>query len=104
MKVKKQASTPSPSLTKGNDLTRIPYVGRAIAEDLASIGVTKVLDLKGKSPEELYSQICAKQGCLLDRCLLYVCRSSVYFAENENENPDPEKLKWWNWKDKKTLT
>jgi len=29
----------------------------------------------------------------------YVCRSSVYFAETKN--PDPEKLKWWNWKDKR---
>jgi nucleotidyltransferase/DNA polymerase involved in DNA repair len=82
-----------------NDLTQIPYVGNSTANDLKSIGIKKISDLKGKNPEELYSQICAKQGYQIDRCLLYVCRSSVYFAENKN--PDPEKLKWWNWKDKK---
>ncbi|MFC1948601.1 helix-hairpin-helix domain-containing protein [Chloroflexota bacterium] len=54
--------------------------------------------MKGKKPEELYSRICATQGIQVDRCVFYVCRSSVYFAETKN--PDPEKLKWWYWKDK----
>ena len=82
-----------------DDLTNIPFVGNSIANDFKNIGITKISDLRGKNPEELYSQICAKQGCQIDRCILYVCRSSIYFAENKN--PDPEKLKWWNWKDKK---
>ncbi len=38
------------------------------------------------------------RGYKEDRCLLYVYRLAVYYAENENR--DPEKLKWWNWKDK----
>jgi hypothetical protein len=91
--MKKQSSRNS------NDLTQIPHVGKAIASDFKSIGITKISDLKGKNPEKLYSQICAAQGHQIDRCVLYVCRSSVYFAENKN--PDPEKLKWWNWKDRK---
>jgi len=33
----------------------------------------------------------------VDRCVLYVYRLAVYFAENETH--EPEKLKWWNWKD-----
>ncbi len=82
-----------------NELTQIPYVGDSITEDFKRIGITKIADLKGKNPEELYSQICFTQGKLVDHCVLYVCRSSIYFAENKN--PDPEKLKWWNWKDKK---
>lgn len=82
-----------------NDLTKIPGVGKSIANDFRNIGINNISDLKGKNPEELYLQICAKQGCQIDRCVLYVCRSSVYFAENKN--PDPEKLKWWNWKDRK---
>jgi hypothetical protein len=82
-----------------NDLTQIPYVGNSIANDLKSIGIVRISDLKGKDPEELYSRLCAAKGHQVDRCLLYVCRSSVYFAENEN--PDPEKIKWWTWKNKK---
>jgi hypothetical protein len=83
-----------------SDLTQIPYVGNSIENDFKSIGITRISDLKGKDPDELYSKICAAKGHQVDRCLLYVCRSSVYFAENEN--PDPEKIKWWNWKNKKT--
>ena len=82
-----------------DDLTQMPYVGNSIANDFKSIGITKVSDLKDKSTEALYSQICATKRQRIDRCLLYICRSSVYFAENTN--PDPEKLKWWNWKEKK---
>lgn len=77
----------------------IPGVGPKLSKEFSKIGIKDVSDLKGKNPEKLYSQICAKQGQKVDRCVLYVCRSSVYFAENKN--PDPEKLKWWNWKDKK---
>lgn len=80
-----------------NKLQIIPGVGPKLSRKFASIGIKVVSDLKGKDPEKLYSQICAQQGYQVDRCVLYVCRSSVYFAENKN--PDPEKLKWWNWKD-----
>ncbi len=86
-------------LISDSDLTDIPYVGKSISEDFRRVGITKISDLKGKNPEELYKQICLSQGCQVDRCVLYVCRSAVYFAENEN--PDPEKLKWWSWKEKK---
>ena len=82
-----------------NPLTEIPGVGQSIANELKKIGIKKISDLKSKNPEELYFKICTNQGCQVDRCVLYVCRSSVYFAENKN--PDPEKLKWWNWKDNK---
>jgi len=81
------------------ELQTIPGVGKSISKILWNIGIENVSDLKGKDPEELYFRICANQGCQVDRCMLYVCRSLVYFAENKN--PDPEKLKWWNWKDKK---
>ena len=76
----------------------IPGVGPKLAQIFFDIGITGISDLKGKNPEELYSHICAKHGIQVDRCVLYVCRSSVYFAETET--PDPEKLQWWYWKDK----
>ena len=76
----------------------IPGVGPKLAKRFSDIGIKDVADLKGKNPELLYSQICAKHGYQVDRCVLYVCKSSVYFAETEN--PDSEKSKWWYWKDK----
>ncbi len=80
-------------------LQTIPGVGQKLSKEFSNIGIKNVSDLKDKDPEKLYLQICAKQGCQVDPCVRYVCRSSVYFAENKNR--DPEKLKWWNWKDKK---
>jgi hypothetical protein len=34
----------------------------------------------------------------VDRCVLYVFRCAVYYANNKTH--DPELLKWWNWKDR----
>ena len=76
----------------------IPGVGKSIAEDLRNIGVQTVADLKGKDPEKLYEMSNCFESSPQDRCLLYVYREAVYYAENPN--PDPKKLKWWNWKDK----
>jgi hypothetical protein len=79
-------------------LTAIPGVGKSIARDLQNIGITSVKDLKGKNPEALYQLSNKYTGFAQDRCLLYVFRCAVYFA---NGGRSPEKLKWWNWKDKK---
>lgn len=79
------------------NLQTIPGVGPKLAQMFLDVGIKSVADLKGKSPEKLYSKMCTKQGWPVDRCVLYVCRSSVYFAGHKN--PNPEKLKWWNWKD-----
>lgn len=80
-----------------NNLEIIPGVGKSIAEDLRNIGVQTVADLKGKDPEKLFEMSNRYEGKIQDRCLLYVFREAVYFAQNPNH--DPEKLKWWNWKD-----
>lgn len=81
------------------ELMVIPGVGKSIARDLIGIGIHKVSDLKNKDPEILYNKSNIKKGIVQDRCLLYVFRCAVYFAETKK--PNPEKLKWWNWKDKK---
>jgi hypothetical protein len=79
------------------DLQIIPGVGKSIAKDFQNIGIKYVSDLKGKIPEKLYKQSNIFAGVKQDKCLLYVFRLAVYFAEHKN--PNPEKLKWWNWKD-----
>ena len=79
------------------ELQVIPGVGKSIAVDLWELGIRSVPDLKGKDPGLLYVRRCEQQGVQIDRCLLYVFRCAVYFAEHKRH--DPEKLKWWNWKD-----
>jgi Pathogenicity locus len=84
------------------DLQQIPGVGPSIARDLLQIGITSVENLKGKDPERLYDKSNRAAGVVQDRCLLYVFRCAVYFAETRK--PSPEKLQWWYWKDKPTVT
>lgn len=80
-------------------LTSIPGVGKSIAQDLRDMGIRDVAELKGRDPEKMYAEFCALRGQHIDRCMLYVMRCAVYFAEHAKH--DPEKLKWWNWSDKK---
>lgn len=83
------------------ELMQIPGVGKSIANDLVRLGINTLQDLKGRDPEMLYDQSNAMAGKTQDRCLLYVFRCAVYFADTNPEKQNPEKLKWWNWKDRK---
>lgn len=66
-------------------LTVIPGVGKSIATDLYNIGIKHIDDLKGKDPEVLYDNSNLFAGCVQDRCLLYVFRCAVYFAETPTD-------------------
>ncbi len=84
--------------SKHNDLQHIPGVGPSIAADLQGLGIETIADLRGENPDRLYRRLCERAGGPVDRCVLYVFRCAVYFAENTVH--DPELLKWWHWKDR----
>jgi hypothetical protein len=79
------------------ELQTIPGVGPSLAGDLFGLGITSVAKLKRKNPERLYNRLEKQVGIHVDRCVLYVFRCAVYYAESSK--PDPQLLKWWNWKD-----
>jgi hypothetical protein len=81
------------------ELMIIPGVGKSISADLYNIGIKNIASLKGKDPEKLYIKSNKHAGVIQDRCLLYVFRCAVYFAETDSKKLNPEKLKWWNWKE-----
>lgn len=81
------------------ELMQIPGVGVSIADDLWNISITSIEQLKGASPEQLYDLSNRFAGVVQDRCLLYVFRCAVYYAETPADRREKEKLKWWNWKD-----
>lgn len=83
------------------DLKNIPGIGKNIEQHLFNIGIRNIDNLKGKNPEELFYEDCEYHGQQMDKCLLYVYRLAVYYAENEER--EAEKLKWWYWKDKEYM-
>jgi hypothetical protein len=93
MKVKKENAL--------RELTTIPGVGKSIANDLWNIGIKSINELKGRDPYQLFDQSNNFAGAVQDRCLLYVFKCAIYFAETPEEIRENEKLLWWNWKDKK---
>ena len=95
---KEHTTQERPAESAASDLQKIPGVGANMQRHLQNIGIHCVADLVGKDPEELYRLDCLKKGFQDDRCVLYVFRCAVYYAEHTQH--DPERLKWWYWKDK----
>ena len=86
------------------DLRQIPGVGKSISIDLWNIGIRSVAELAGRKPDDLYEASNKLAGVVQDRCLLYVFRLAVYWAETAPEARHPELLKWWNWKEDKLIS
>ncbi len=82
---------------EGTKLRTVPGVGPRLEGKLRELGYESVEDLAGADPERMYTDLITLRGQHVDRCVLYVFRCAVYFAENETH--DPERLKWWHWKD-----
>jgi hypothetical protein len=82
---------------QADELQAISGVGPSLARDLRLLGIERVEDLAGRDPEQLYRELEDRVGHHVDRCVLYVFRSSVYFAGAAS--PEPGLTLWWNWKD-----
>ena len=78
-------------------LRAIPGVGPSLAHDLWRLGARHPDDLRGADPQALYERLMELEGHHVDRCVLYVFRCAVHWAEGPD--PDPEMAKWWNWSD-----
>jgi len=85
------------AMAANNSLQSIPGVGPSTAGDLMDLGIHEVGDLSNRDPQEMYEALSSLRGVKMDRCVLYVFRCAVYFAEVARH--EPELLKWWNWTD-----
>ena len=80
------------------DLTKIPGVGKNMAQHLINAGYPDIESLKGQNPEEVYTKDCLFQGVQVDRCALYCYRLAVHYADHDGQLP-AHKQNWWDWKD-----
>ena len=78
------------------ELQNIPGVGPSLEKDLTDLGYSRVSQLRGSDPDQMYEKLCTLRKGHIDRCVLYVFRCAVYYASNSVH--DPDLLKWWNWK------
>lgn len=79
------------------EFQKVPGVGGKIAAGLWAVGIRSLGQLKEEDPEKLYDRLCKLRKGKVDRCVLYVFRTAVYFASTKK--PRKSLLKWWNWKD-----
>jgi hypothetical protein len=50
------------------DLTKIPGIGKNMAQHLTRAGYPNIDSLKGQGPDEIYAKDCFAQGFQVDRC------------------------------------
>ena len=70
-------------------LRAIPNVGPAIAGDLIRLGITRLEDMAGRDPDNLYDALCDLDARRHDPCLRDVFAAVVAYANGEEARP------WW---------
>lgn len=81
-------------------LTDLPNVGKATADDLRLLGFHSPESLAGECPFEMYERLCQKTGHHHDPCVIDIFMSITYFMKGEPPCP------WWEFTEarKNTLT
>lgn len=77
--------------TRLKQLTDLPNVGKAVAEDLRLLGFHSPEQLAGQSPFEMYERLCRKTGQRQDPCMLDTFISITRFMDGEPPRP------WWEY-------
>jgi len=70
-------------------LTDLPNIGEASANDLRLIGIHRPSQLEGKNPFEMYEMLCAKTASRHDPCVIDVFISVTRFKAGDEPRP------WW---------
>jgi hypothetical protein len=73
------------------ELTDLPNIGKAMARDLRLIGVSRPDQLVGRSPLEMYYDLCRMTDTLQDPCVLDVFMSVTSFMSGG------EPRTWWSF-------
>ncbi|GAA1233341.1 helix-hairpin-helix domain-containing protein [Pseudonocardia alaniniphila] len=74
-----------------SELTALVNVGHSVAGYFERIGITRIAQLAGQDPIELYERMSAASGERLDPCLLDTVMSAVDQAEGRPGRP------WWHY-------
>ena len=81
----------NPNRKTVTELTGLPNIGKAIAEDLRLVGIKKPQGLIGKDAYQLHDQLCTVTGEKHDPCVIDVFLAVIDFMEGA----DP--VLWWKY-------
>lgn len=70
-------------------LEEVPNIGKSIAADLRSVGVSSPQQLAKQDPLTLYLALADRMGRRHDPCVLYTLMAAVHFLQRG------EVLRWW---------
>jgi hypothetical protein len=79
-------------------LTDLPNIGKAMAEDLRLLDIHEPGQLAGKSPFEMYRMLCEKTRARQDPCVLDVFISITRFMAGDAPRP------WWAYTEERKRT
>jgi DNA transformation protein len=82
------ANTQHPTVQRLEDL---PNVGKSIAGDLRSIGITCPQDMSGVEPLEIYNRLALAMGRRHDPCVLYTLLAVTDYLQGAPAQP------WWKY-------
>jgi len=72
-------------------LTDLPNIGKAMMEDLLTIGIKDPSQLLGKSAYDMYNELCRNTGTKHDPCVIDIFLSITHFMEGDAPQP------WWKY-------
>ena len=76
-------------------LKELVSVGPAMLEDFELLGVKSVSQLRRRSPQRLYRELCRVRGERIDPCCLDVFTAAV--AQAKDPHLPIEQRQWWYW-------
>ena len=77
------------SRDKLNQLTDLPNIGKAGAQDLLVLGISRPQDLVGLCPYEMHAALCRETGIDHNVCVIDVFISITSFIQGDDPKP------WW---------
>jgi hypothetical protein len=96
-------STTRLNQTRGQDympaetrqLRDLVSIGPAMLKDFELLGINSVAQLRRRSPEKMYKELCRLRGQRLDPCCLDVFVAAV--AQAKDPQLPIEQRQWWYW-------
>ena len=88
-KIQRQRIMKAKHVTEAVELENIPNIGKALADDLRSIGITRPAQLRGKDGMHLYKKLNTTTGMHHDPCVADTFLAAVDFMNGGRPKP------WW---------